>query len=76
MRELAVSEMQQVSGGSSRSGNITMGIAGSWVSTTAGFGVGFTIGGPPGALIGGAVGFAVGSLVSIGFAMASRRTST
>ena len=43
---------------------------------TAGFGVGFTIGGPPGALIGGAVGFAVGSLVSIGFAMASRRTST
>ena len=72
MRELAVSEMQQVSGGSSRSGNIAMGLAGSWGGAVAGAGVGFTIGGPAGGLIGGAVGFAVGGLVTIGFALASR----
>ena len=44
MRELTVSEMQQVSGGSSRSGNIAMGLAGGWAGTVAGAGVGFTIG--------------------------------
>ena len=48
MRELTVSEMQQVSGGSSRSGNIAMGLAGGGAGTVAGAGVGFTIGGPVG----------------------------
>ena len=48
MRELTVSEMQQISGGSSRSGSIAMGLAGGWASTVAGVGVGFTIGGPVG----------------------------
>jgi len=71
IKELSVSEIEQVSGGSQ-----TMTVATSWAGTVAGFAAGAIIGGPIGGAIGAFVGFAVGtgSSSAFGGAMSGRNS--